>query len=106
MRRKRRKQEQPLLEQMELTTVGGAPAMAKTKGEWAADDAQAACSGCEKGFTLKRRRHHCRHCGGLFCSDCCSTKHKRQLQTEGGGGSPKSGAPAGLLPRLALPQRS
>jgi len=29
------------------------------------------CQKCEKAFTFLVRDHHCRNCGGNFCSDCC-----------------------------------
>lgn len=28
------------------------------------------CQLCKERFTLTRRRHHCRACGGVFCSTC------------------------------------
>jgi WD40 repeat protein len=34
------------------------------------DDAAAVCPLCRVPFSLARRRHHCRCCGGVFCSDC------------------------------------
>lgn len=44
---------------------------------WINDKEVAACMMCEKGFTLTRRRHHCRGCGKVFC-DACS-KNKMEL---------------------------
>jgi hypothetical protein len=28
------------------------------------------CENCNINFTLFRRKHHCRHCGSIFCSKC------------------------------------
>eukprot|EP00055_Hartaetosiga_balthica_P018599 m.134865 g.134865 ORF g.134865 m.134865 type:complete len:333 (+) comp9760_c0_seq1:117-1115(+) len=43
------------------------------------------CRGCHRGFTMTRRRHHCRACGRIFCGTC--SKHKDvlppQYQLEG-----------------------
>lgn len=33
------------------------------------------CPVCEDEFTLMRRRHHCRICGGVFCNNCTSHRH-------------------------------
>lgn len=30
------------------------------------------CQNCKVGFSVARRKHHCRHCGRIFCSDCVS----------------------------------
>jgi hypothetical protein len=81
MRRKRASKSAEVSEPLlEMGGSAGAKApVAKSKAEWTKDSEQSSCSGCEKGFTLKRRKHHCRHCGGLFCNDCCSTKFKRSL---------------------------
>eukprot|EP00053_Salpingoeca_punica_P026911 m.22237 g.22237 ORF g.22237 m.22237 type:complete len:314 (+) comp9173_c0_seq1:90-1031(+) len=43
--------------------------------EWADDKTVPECAACNKSFTITRRRHHCRGCGGVFCDDC-STKRK------------------------------
>lgn len=37
---------------------------------WVPDQLVIACSCCNASFTLFRRRHHCRACGQIFCSDC------------------------------------
>src|SRR3990167_5063522 len=42
--------------------------------QWQRDEDADACSRCGKRFTLLTRRHHCRHCGLVFCSACCNTK--------------------------------
>ncbi|KPI84232.1 hypothetical protein ABL78_6718 [Leptomonas seymouri] len=39
-------------------------------GPWKADDTAANCESCGANFKLFRRRHHCRCCGGIFCSTC------------------------------------
>ena len=81
---------EPLLEMGpdgSLAAGGASKPVAKSKAEWTKDSEQSSCSGCEKGFTLKRRKHHCRHCGGLFCNDCCSTKFKRNLAASDGDGT-------------------
>ena len=33
------------------------------------------CINCDSKFTFLRRRHHCRACGQVFCSNCCSEKY-------------------------------
>eukprot|EP00756_Hemistasia_phaeocysticola_P016457 Hpha_TRINITY_DN15478_c1_g1::TRINITY_DN15478_c1_g1_i1::g.174215::m.174215 len=35
-----------------------------------ADNAGAVCEGCSVPFGLVCRKHHCRECGGLVCSEC------------------------------------
>merc|ERR1711871_1668230 len=44
------------------------------KQEWVSDSVSKFCTECGKPFTLTFRRHHCRFCGRLLCSDC--TQHK------------------------------
>lgn len=41
---------------------------------WVPDTEQGKCIGCDRPFTLVRRRHHCRCCGLIFCFDCSSDK--------------------------------
>eukprot|EP01060_Flectonema_neradi_P003634 TRINITY_DN1234_c5_g1_i1.p1 TRINITY_DN1234_c5_g1~~TRINITY_DN1234_c5_g1_i1.p1 ORF type:complete len:297 (+),score=66.92 TRINITY_DN1234_c5_g1_i1:54-893(+) len=45
-----------------------------TRPSWTSDSEQSHCYGCSKRFTFKRRRHHCRHCGDIFCNDCTKAK--------------------------------
>lgn len=42
--------------------------------EWMRDDDVPKCPLCDTFFTLVRRRHHCRRCGGIFCSHCMVEK--------------------------------
>ncbi|XP_045460055.1 RUN and FYVE domain-containing protein 2 [Harmonia axyridis] len=37
---------------------------------WEDDSAVTNCKTCNKEFSLTRRRHHCRNCGGIFCNAC------------------------------------
>ncbi|XP_023933145.1 RUN and FYVE domain-containing protein 2 isoform X3 [Lingula anatina] len=44
------------------------------EAQWA-DDAEATnCKGCTKEFSLSRRKHHCRNCGDIYCSECSDNK--------------------------------
>ncbi|KRZ73924.1 Rabenosyn-5, partial [Trichinella papuae] len=38
---------------------------------WISNDDVKQCQFCEVKFSLTRRRHHCRLCGKILCSDCC-----------------------------------
>lgn len=41
------------------------------KERWVRDNEQSKCLCCNKEFiALLRRKHHCRFCGNIFCSDC------------------------------------
>ena len=44
--------------------------MAAAGVEWKSNDSTKVCQLCEKKFSLKVRRHHCRRCGGIFCAAC------------------------------------
>eukprot|EP01029_Cantina_marsupialis_P018028 TRINITY_DN4096_c0_g2_i2.p1 TRINITY_DN4096_c0_g2~~TRINITY_DN4096_c0_g2_i2.p1 ORF type:complete len:1053 (+),score=382.86 TRINITY_DN4096_c0_g2_i2:334-3159(+) len=41
-----------------------------TEFEWIEDKRQKQCANCLNSFNLVRRKHHCRHCGNIFCKDC------------------------------------
>lgn len=44
--------------------------------EWIPDDHRPKCVNCNAEFGFFKRRHHCRVCGEVFCSDCCFKKRK------------------------------
>ena len=41
-----------------------------TSTVWMPDESACSCSKCEEAFTMFRRRHHCRGCGGICCAQC------------------------------------
>jgi hypothetical protein len=44
------------------------------KALWINDSEFSNCMRCEKAFTFTFRRHHCRYCGLLLCSECTQKK--------------------------------
>lgn len=38
-----------------------------TRRHWVPDSKRSACHQCHKLFTFFERKHHCRHCGDIFC---------------------------------------
>lgn len=45
-------------------------------GSWEKDSEAASCKICDREFSLARRKHHCRNCGGIFCDGCSDNKMK------------------------------
>ncbi|RUS73079.1 hypothetical protein EGW08_019160 [Elysia chlorotica] len=41
---------------------------------WIPDSDAPVCMMCQARFTMWKRRHHCRACGKVLCSTCCSQK--------------------------------
>lgn len=41
---------------------------------WIPDEDAPSCMNCSQRFTVLRRRHHCRACGRVLCSACCSSR--------------------------------
>jgi len=57
-----------------VITCGGSHSFATVVHGWVPDDESDQCMACKTIFTVIRRRHHCRNCGGLFCGACSSKK--------------------------------
>ncbi|OWZ10781.1 hypothetical protein PHMEG_00016305 [Phytophthora megakarya] len=58
-----------LLERRRLNKLQHMP-----RDDWVADDARKACAVCVKPFALRRRKHHCRHCGEVVCASCAPVR--------------------------------
>ena len=41
---------------------------------WLPDSAVSACFKCFILFSFSQRKHHCRVCGNIFCTACCTNK--------------------------------
>ncbi|KAL4236306.1 Zinc finger FYVE domain-containing protein 9 [Mactra antiquata] len=50
--------------------------LGKVAPKWIPDAEAPICMSCEARFTFTKRRHHCRACGKVFCSTCCSMKNR------------------------------
>eukprot|EP00056_Hartaetosiga_gracilis_P015216 m.241391 g.241391 ORF g.241391 m.241391 type:complete len:1324 (-) comp21328_c0_seq1:140-4111(-) len=42
----------------------------QNESTWVRDKEVKACQSCHGQFGIKKRRHHCRKCGGVFCNAC------------------------------------
>ncbi|XP_071953286.1 uncharacterized protein [Antedon mediterranea] len=42
--------------------------------QWIPDGSAPACMKCNLKFTFRKRRHHCRACGKVFCANCCNVR--------------------------------
>lgn len=45
---------------------------AETEVRWQHEEDVDECSNCKQQFSVTKRKHHCRHCGKIFCNDCIS----------------------------------
>ncbi|KAK6190582.1 hypothetical protein SNE40_002416 [Patella caerulea] len=43
---------------------------AENEVRWQHEDDIDDCTNCKQQFGVTRRKHHCKHCGKIFCSDC------------------------------------
>ncbi|KAK3612360.1 hypothetical protein CHS0354_011081, partial [Potamilus streckersoni] len=46
--------------------------------KWIPDADTQTCMNCDSKFTFTKRRHHCRACGKVFCSNCCNLRSRLQ----------------------------
>eukprot|EP00756_Hemistasia_phaeocysticola_P007080 Hpha_TRINITY_DN14113_c0_g1::TRINITY_DN14113_c0_g1_i1::g.10720::m.10720 len=70
---------------------------------WVPDSYAPQCKSCDTEFSLLRRRHHCRRCGNIFCSEC--TKQRVTLPFEMGYGTAPQRICQSCTPNLPLPRR-
>lgn len=42
----------------------------ETEVRWQNEEDIDECHSCKQQFSVTKRKHHCRHCGKIFCSDC------------------------------------
>lgn len=54
----------------ELRMVGQKSLFDLDEPVWHADEKSPNCEKCSKAFSFTHRRHHCRRCGEVVCSDC------------------------------------
>ncbi|KAI5964898.1 uncharacterized protein KGF55_001969 [Candida pseudojiufengensis] len=73
----RRKKKKPKKISANPLKNGGIP-----KKYWMNDTFVSDCLNCFKPFTAFRRKHHCRFCGQIFCSDCTMFISYTQHQDE------------------------
>ncbi|SCU84610.1 LAFA_0D10924g1_1 [Lachancea sp. 'fantastica'] len=74
----------------------GAEVTRPTRDHWIADNKRHACHYCHRIFTFWERKHHCRHCGDIFCS-----QHVRHwLYLDDGAKFLIGGAGAGALSKI------
>lgn len=55
-------------------SAGGCMSACVCGHQWVPDLDAKKCMNCNRDFTIIRRRHHCRYCGGLFCGACSSKR--------------------------------
>ncbi|KAH3661194.1 hypothetical protein OGAPHI_006601 [Ogataea philodendri] len=46
---------------------------------WKPNSSSFMCAGCNAQFSLVRRKHHCRHCGEIFCYQCVHNRANLNL---------------------------
>ncbi|RWS24850.1 zinc finger FYVE domain-containing protein 16-like protein [Leptotrombidium deliense] len=56
--------------------IDGDFVVGKYKPFWIPDTEASSCMSCDAKFTVIKRRHHCRACGKVLCSQCCNAKAK------------------------------
>ncbi|KAG5672961.1 hypothetical protein PVAND_003048 [Polypedilum vanderplanki] len=50
--------------------------------EWTPDESASNCYCCNSGFSLTKRKHHCRSCGNVVCKSC--SEHVLPLEEKNG----------------------
>jgi len=59
-------------------TPSTSPPVPMNKADWVPDKDATRCqnSECRKPFVFLRRKHHCRHCGRVFCDACTQNRYR------------------------------
>jgi len=58
------------LSQSKLTVEDLKEGMPLSGAQWESDKEAVGCKICQLKFSVARRKHHCRSCGGIFCASC------------------------------------
>lgn len=56
--------------------------LGKVQPYWIPDSVTNCCMQCNVKFSLIKRRHHCRACGQVLCSTCCSLKARLEYMRD------------------------
>ncbi|KAI0462737.1 hypothetical protein LJB42_003538 [Komagataella kurtzmanii] len=56
--------------------------MVPIKSHWLQNNKRSSCMDCQVKFSLLFRRHHCRHCGDIFCSNCLTQRASLNLMAK------------------------
>ena len=64
---------------LELTIIYQLEWHAEKTRQWVDDTSVTSCPKCDVEFSMMRRRHHCRQCGGIFCWQCSDQGCKMRL---------------------------
>ena len=67
---------------VELESPRDPSAVLQARGMWVADDMVSACKECGQAFGARRRKHHCRQCGHIFCGECSAFKARLNADGE------------------------
>eukprot|EP00462_Mataza_sp_D1_P022485 CAMPEP_0175145408 /NCGR_PEP_ID=MMETSP0087-20121206/14745_1 /TAXON_ID=136419 /ORGANISM="Unknown Unknown, Strain D1" /LENGTH=470 /DNA_ID=CAMNT_0016430133 /DNA_START=53 /DNA_END=1461 /DNA_ORIENTATION=+ len=59
------------------------PGAQETNYVWQRDSETDACLGCRDAFTFRKRRHHCRKCGRIFCDSCAPIRFRNKRLCHG-----------------------
>eukprot|EP00759_Apiculatamorpha_spiralis_P041352 PhF_6_TR40007/c0_g1_i1/m.59374 len=73
------------------------------KSHWRPNETVQTCSQCNVPFTVFNRRHHCRLCGGIFCSKCSKNRSCVPIRTRTGMQPPSTSSPGSNQPPSSPP---
>ena len=62
-----------------LKLESGSSKLSSRPDNWVPDNTVVACMECSLQFTMFFRRHHCRRCGRMVCSNCAPPNNVRPI---------------------------